>query len=85
MLYKVDCKWGDWGEWTTCSQTCETSSQKGSQSRERSIVRQATKGGATCAGDDTESQDCPGTPCPSNSIHNFQYLSFGNRIYSIGL
>ena len=62
----VDCKWGDWDDWTTCSQTCETQSQKGSKSRERSKVREAKQGGAACAGDATETQDCPGIQCPSN-------------------
>ena len=62
----VDCKWGDWDDWTTCTQTCETQSQKGSKSRERSKVREAKQGGAACAGEATETQDCPGIPCPSN-------------------
>ena len=86
-LIKVDCKWGKWDEWTTCSLTCETSRQKGIQSRERSILRNATKGGASCEGDTTEFQDCPGIPCPSNSntILNILVLEvlrcFSNNIF----
>ena len=69
-LCLVDCKWGDWAEWTTCSQTCETTSQKGTQSRQRTVERQAKQNGAACAGEASESQDCPGTPCPSNHTMN---------------
>jgi len=67
LCFLVDCQWGNWSEWTPCSQTCEINSQKGSQSRQKAIVRQATKGGTICVGDATELQDCPGAPCQGNN------------------
>jgi hypothetical protein len=58
----VDCKWGEFTQWTTCNQTCGT----GGQTRERVVEREATKGGANCTGSAKEIQECVIIECPGN-------------------
>ncbi|XP_054160513.1 spondin-1-like isoform X4 [Oppia nitens] len=41
----VDCIMGSWGEWSTCSKTCDG---QGFRFRQRSILMNATNGGISC-------------------------------------
>lgn len=72
LLYSitVDCKWGEFDGWSTCSKTCGS----GIETRSRSIVTVAQNGGRDCEGDAKEvkacnEQDCP--PIPERSIFIF--------------
>ena len=55
----IDCKWSEYGDWAQCSATCG----KGMRERTRTVVQEASNGGAECSGSDKESEDCTGTPC----------------------
>ncbi|KAK3095360.1 hypothetical protein FSP39_013702 [Pinctada imbricata] len=57
----IDGAFNDWAVWGTCTVTCGG----GSQTRDRSCTNPAPQyGGADCAGDRTESQDCNTHNCP---------------------
>lgn len=58
----VDCNWGEWMAWQTCSVSCGG----GSQTRVRFPNNPvANYGGDDCVGDDEECQDCNLGACPS--------------------
>ena len=61
MSVSVDCIWGQWAEWTSCSQTCG----QGNKTRDRTIKTQAANGGITCTGETREVQTCLVVECPS--------------------
>lgn len=56
-----DCKHTDWSDWTTCTKTCGT----GSQRRARTITREPTLGGQACP-DMTEAKNCGTDACVQN-------------------
>ena len=59
----VNCVWGTYGAWTSCSQTCG----EGTKSRSRKVSTPASNGGQPCKGKDTETNDCNVSlypPCP---------------------
>lgn len=59
-LDSMDCQWGDWIEWTTCTKTCGG----GSQSRTRMIVSAPKGGGKLCdAKVSSEVGSCNDYPC----------------------
>ena len=51
-MLTVNCSWGTWSEWETCSITCGG----GTQHRNRSISQQALNGGNGCAGNTEETR-----------------------------
>ena len=55
----VDCVWGNYGKWSTCSVTCGG----GTRTRERSKSTLATNGGAPCSGSATETNACNTEAC----------------------
>ena len=55
----VDCEWGKWGDWSTCSLTCDG----GEQTRSRIILRINDFGGAPCIGHSTETRACNEEDC----------------------
>ena len=55
-----DCVWGDWQEVTTCSKECGG----GVQTLARTVVRNASGLGLTCAGDNTMLGHCNELLCP---------------------
>jgi Spondin-like TSP1 domain len=55
----VDCKVGDWSEWSACSTTCGP----GEQTRERSVETAAAHGGKACPVL-SERRECQEKPCP---------------------
>ena len=56
----VDCTWGAWSAWETCSVTCGG----GTQERNRTITQPALNNGTDCTGNDTETQPCNSNGCP---------------------
>ena len=54
IILLVNCAWGTYGAWTTCSTSCVG----GTQTRTRAIATQAQNGGTACTGLTTETRDC---------------------------
>ena len=50
----VDCEWGAWSHWSSCSQTCGG----GFKTKNRSIVTVPQNGGSACTGNNVESEQC---------------------------
>lgn len=63
----IDCVWGLFAEWNTCSVTCGG----GKQYRSRDITTQAQFGGINCTGATDEEQDCGTDPCPIDCVGNW--------------
>ena len=55
LKYLVNCRWGQYGPWTTCTATC---GGRGTQQRIRSVIRQASGGGRQCSGDKVQQRSC---------------------------
>jgi len=53
------CVWGEWGEWPTCSTTCEA----GKTVRERPVEKEAINNGTECEGDSLEEAVCNDDVC----------------------
>ena len=62
----VDCIWGEYGEWSTCSATCGI----GTKTRTRPENIPASHGGAPCPGSATETGQCNPGECPGRNILN---------------
>jgi len=59
----VDGLWGNWGDWETCSMSCEG----GNHWRTRNILRAATSCGNQPTGDSKEAGECnQGVPCKAS-------------------
>ena len=56
----IDCEWGQFGEWSTCSKSCGG----GEKSRTRSKTLEASNGGTQCNGESTETESCNAHNCP---------------------
>ena len=56
----VDCVWGEYDTWTTCSKTCGG----GTKTRRRSVLIQMSNGGLNCEGGTTEADICNTDVCP---------------------
>ena len=59
ILNIVDCVWGVWKPWESCSKNCGG----GQQVRTRSKITQASNGGIDCLGNDRENQNCNLNSC----------------------
>ena len=60
----VDCVWGAYDAWSTCSKTCGG----GVQIRTRKVDTHAENGGAACTGLSSEQQDCNTGTCPAGNF-----------------
>ena len=60
IFYLVDCVWGEYGEWSSCSEACGG----GEKSRSRSILTPKLNGGNDCEGNSTQINACNEQPCP---------------------
>ena len=60
----VDCIWGEYGAWSTCSATCGI----GTKIRTRVEAAPASNGGDPCTGLATETGHCNPNSCPGRSI-----------------
>lgn len=56
----VDCKWGQWTAWTTCTATCGN----GTTSKTRHQEKKQAYGGANCTGPAHVVTPCHTEPCP---------------------
>ena len=63
MVSLVDCKWGEWEAWESCSATCGI----GMRQRSRYFDEMAMHGGKNCTGESTDAQMCSAGPCQSNA------------------
>ena len=55
----VNCIWGTWNTWATCSKTCEG----GIQVRTRKVDTHEENGGTACTGLSSEQQSCNTGTC----------------------
>jgi len=56
----IDCVWGSWSDFNTCTKTCGT----GNQTRTRVQTTLAQYGGVNCTGNTSEVQNCNTQGCP---------------------
>ena len=56
LICKVNCEWGSYGEWSSCSKSCY-------QSRTRLIATPASNGGQACEGNASERRNCSTDAC----------------------
>ena len=59
--YVVNCVWGSWDTWATCTVTCGG----GVQVRTRKIDTHEENSGTACSGVSTEQQTCSTGSCPA--------------------
>ena len=57
----VNCEWTDWGEWSTCTKSCDG----GFRERHRNISQEALNGGNSCQGAASAFSGCNDGPCPA--------------------
>ena len=62
----VDCRWSAFGNWSSCSQTCDY----GSKIAQRTVEQPALYGGEACIGDAVKMEKCRNIPCPGMRIKN---------------
>ena len=68
----VDCVWGAYDAWSTCSKTCGG----GVQIRTRKVDTHAENGGAACTGLSSEQQECSTDACPAGKpYYSFSFKS----------
>jgi hypothetical protein len=60
---EVDCRWTDFGQWSPCSNSCNT----GTQSRRRLVAEIARNGGRRCIGSPVETRTCNNQRCPETT------------------
>jgi len=61
---KIDCEWGPFEIWSTCSKTCNA----GKKSRSRSKKTLASNGGKSCQGLESETKSCNPQSCPVDCV-----------------
>jgi len=62
---KINCDYGSWGSWTTCSVSCGM----GMSQRSRDKLHSAAYGGEECSGQALETKDCIPIPyCPIDCV-----------------
>merc|ERR1712217_202049 len=59
----VDCVWGPWLDWSTCSQSCDS----GTRFRSRVYAEDAAHGGKDCEGHGTDERPCNTAACPTTT------------------
>ena len=64
----VDCKWSQYGDWSSCSSSCGESRK----AKARYQIQAALYGGKDCEGDSKMFEACDLEPCPGIDFnHNF--------------
>jgi chondroitin sulfate proteoglycan 4/CUB/sushi domain-containing protein len=86
----VDCVWGSYGEWSSCSAACGG----GTRIRTRTEDTAAANGGAACSGSATETESCNSSACPGSKIlkavpkcilNKGNYFRLQNYFYAVKL
>ena len=62
-IFSVNCKWSNWGSYSSCSKTCGGGTQ--SRSRSKTIIE---ANGGSCPGSSTMTKDCNTQNCPSKFL-----------------
>ena len=75
----VNCQWGQWTEWASCSVTCGG----GTQSSTRFIEQEALNGGARCVGDSIRDRPCNTNGCPVDCVWG-QWTGWGSCSVTCG-
>ncbi|CEM05803.1 unnamed protein product [Vitrella brassicaformis CCMP3155] len=60
----IDCKMGDWSEWSTCPVTCD----QGVQYRYRDVLIQPQHGGEECPSTNQDTKPCQRPPCNKDCV-----------------
>lgn len=63
----VDCQWGQWDQWKSCSRSCGGGRMKRTRPKE-----QQRNGGRVCHGDEVEFRWCNENPCPQSTAQTAQ-------------
>ena len=63
--FKVDCVWGEFGEWSACTKTCGG----GIKAAKRIITQQSFGGGRNCTGEYQTIEYCNFDECPSKQTN----------------
>ena len=71
MIILVDCEWGDYGDWSECSESCGT----GTEFRDRAVKISAQNGGEACTGEAREQKECNTHPCAGRLMF-YSFVSF---------
>ena len=69
MFISVNCQWGEWGDFTSCTKTCG----EGRKIRYRVVYQEAMHGGDACLGNSTDIQTCKERDCPGT--YSLKYFS----------
>ena len=69
-MSRVDCQWGQWGRWESCTKTCGW----GTQISRRRIQNHEQNGGRTCSGDTFKNRQCNTRSCPGMTYELIQQL-----------
>eukprot|EP00746_Dinoflagellata_sp_MGD_P126039 gnl/MRDRNA2_/MRDRNA2_60966_c0_seq1.p1 gnl/MRDRNA2_/MRDRNA2_60966_c0~~gnl/MRDRNA2_/MRDRNA2_60966_c0_seq1.p1 ORF type:complete len:1834 (+),score=388.57 gnl/MRDRNA2_/MRDRNA2_60966_c0_seq1:203-5503(+) len=75
----VDCEWGPWGTWNTCSHTCGG----GSKTASRPVAVEKAHGGKPCEGPSSKETSCNPMPCPVDCEVN-QWAEWGECSVTCG-
>ena len=70
-MVSVNCRWSDWGSYSSCSKTCGGGTQSFSRSK---VINEAN--GGSCPGLSTMARNCNTENCPSGNSGNF--LNYNN-------
>ena len=60
MCFLVNCQWGEWNQYSTCSKSCGNGTQ--TRSRSKSVIE---KYGGKCDGSSTQTISCNKKDCTS--------------------
>ena len=62
--FPANCVWGEWEDWSACSESCASRDGTGDQTRAREVATEEVNGGVPCeVAEGSETQSCSVT-CP---------------------
>ena len=69
ICFSVNCQWGEWSQYSKCSEICGVGTQ--TRSRSKSVVE---KYGGKCDGSSNQTTACNAKDCPSELIEIAPFL-----------